>query len=271
LSNVSAGAEVNGGLHFLGFGASGKTSSGISKNWSDNETDRELYSKAQDYVKQTGFQDVLNKASTAAHDMRSSDLDDQGKRLTSNINASQDKANQYRTEASVNLSKSESFSKMASHTKQNAASINANYNQELVDWLVKQPLGNSSGPMGRKEAETILASRPEMSAIYQQRFLEELMAKQTQNMSLKGLPQSDHQVSQSFENKSVQAKESGYSKKVQSQANQEGMSKNPELTKNLRSDIKDNIEKREDRLQKAKSDLEDRGGLQVKRINQKVS
>ena len=62
---------------------------------------------------------------------------------------------------------------MAAQTKQNARAINANMNQDYVNWLQHQPLPNSPGAMGIHEAETILAARSDLNHQYQQRFIEE--------------------------------------------------------------------------------------------------
>jgi hypothetical protein len=91
------------------------------------------------------------------------------------FNASSEKAESLRKEASQHLQKSESYSHMASWTKQNAGSLNANLNQEYVGWLQKQALPNSKGPMGIREAETILSARPSLDTSYQRRFIEEKM------------------------------------------------------------------------------------------------
>ena len=145
-------------------------------------------STAKDYSKQTNFQAALNQASQAARDTRYSELSDQGKRVVSSINDSYEKSHQYRDEASASLQKSQSFSEMASWTKQNAGSINASLNQEYVNWLQTQSLPNSSGPMGIHEAETILATLPRVNAQYQQRFMEEKVHTLENHLS-DGLPQ----------------------------------------------------------------------------------
>ena len=175
LASASASIETGVGFQVLGTGASAKASAGITGQVSASTVNRDLFSKAQDYSKQSNFQTALSQASQSARDSRYSENSDQGKRAVSSINDSYEKSHQYRNEASASLQKSESFSEMASMTKQNAGSINASLNQEYVNWLQDQSLPNSSGPMGIHEAETILSSRPELDHQYQQRFIEDKM------------------------------------------------------------------------------------------------
>lgn len=175
LASASATVETGMGFNVFGAGVSAKATGTVAGQLIGSAADRDLFSAAQDYSKQSNFQTAMSQADQAAHDLRYAEMTDEGKRYVSSLNASSEKMPQLREEASVSLQKSEAFSKMASWTQQNAGSINANLNQEYVDWLQVQALPNSKGPMGIREAETILSSRPNLDHAYQQRFLEEKM------------------------------------------------------------------------------------------------
>lgn len=202
LARASASASLGVGFSLFGKGASAQIGAELAGLASKTTTNRDLYSAAQDYTQQSNFQEALNQASNAAHDMRYSELDDEGKRAVSSMNDSYEKSHQYRDEASASLQQSESFSQLASWTQQNAGSINANLNQEYVNWLQDQSLPNSSGPMGIREAETILSSRPELDSHYQQRFMEEKMQSATSFMGTHGLASNSSDIDASH----VQAK-----------------------------------------------------------------
>lgn len=199
LARATASMSVGVGASVGGFGASATLTGETSVSAWDSKSDRDLVSKAIDYSKQTNFQDVLSRASQAARDMRYSELSDQGKRYVESIHDSYEKSHQYRNEASASLQKSQSFSEMVSWTKQNAGSINANLNQEYVNWLQTQSLPNSSGPMGIHEAETILSARPELDAQYQQRFMEGKMRTMENYIESHGLPESGADVVAAFQ------------------------------------------------------------------------
>lgn len=175
LAKASATTSVGGGFSLFGFGASvqGSVEGAVSNTWS--KIDRDTWTAAQDYSKTHNLQNALNQTSQAMRDSKYSDSSDEGKRLSSSLSSSYDKSNHYREEANKSLQQSQSYSEMASKTRQNANQINANLNQEYVNWLQTQSLPNSSGSMGIKEAETILSSRPELDYQYQQKFMESKM------------------------------------------------------------------------------------------------
>ncbi len=172
MGRASASVSAGVGFQVFGTGASATVSGEVAAQASMSEHDRELFSAAQDYSKQHNFQEAISQASQVARDSRFTEHNDTGQRYTSGISSAYEQSQQYRQEASASLQKSESLSEMASWTKQNAGSINANLNQEYVGWLQNQALPNSTGAMGIREAETIMSSRPDLDHHYQQRFLE---------------------------------------------------------------------------------------------------
>jgi conjugal transfer mating pair stabilization protein TraG len=117
LASASASVETGVGFQIAGTGASAKASASVGAQFIGSKVDRNLWSHAQDYSKQSNFQTALNQASQAAQDTRYSELSDQGQRVVSGINAALDKSHQYRDEASASLQKSQAYSQMASWTK----------------------------------------------------------------------------------------------------------------------------------------------------------
>jgi conjugal transfer mating pair stabilization protein TraG len=199
LGRASVAATTGVGFQFLGNGATLTGSLEASGQISGSKSDRNIFSAAKDYAKQSNFQEALNAASQVARDGRYSEMSDEGKRYVKGISDSYEKSHQYRNEASANLQKSQGFSQMAATTKQNAGSINASLNQEYVNWLQGQSLPNSQGPMGIQEAETILSSRPEIDAQYQQRFMEGKMQQAEQFMGTHGLPSNSADIEKAYE------------------------------------------------------------------------
>ncbi len=199
LGRASVAATTGVGFKFLGNGATLTGSLEASGQISGSKSDRNTFSAAKDYAKQNNFQEALNAASQVARDGRYSEMSDEGQRYVKGITDSYEKSHQYRNEASANLQKSQGFSQMAATTKQNAGSINASLNQEYVNWLQGQSLPNSHGPMGIQEAETILSSRPEIDAQYQQRFMEDKMQQAEQFMGTHGLPSNSADIDKAYE------------------------------------------------------------------------
>ena len=90
------------------------------------------------------------------------------------MSSSWDEANNFRNEASKSFSQSEAYQHQAIAIKNSAASINANYTQEFVDWLSDQSADNTGGGhIGKQGAAHIIANDPNLRLNYAQRFLAE--------------------------------------------------------------------------------------------------
>jgi conjugal transfer mating pair stabilization protein TraG len=243
LASASAIVETGTGFSIFGTGITAKAIGTVAGQVTGSHSDRNLFSAAQDYSKQNNFQEAMNQASQATHDLRHSETSDEGKRYVSSINASSEKSHQYRDEASVSLQKSEAFSKMASWTQQNAGSINANLNQEYVNWLQTQPLPNSKGSMGITEAETILSSRPDLDHAYQQRFLEQKMQRMEMQFGAYGLPNSPQDVGQAFQQAKIEtetSREYAFSE-ISRQAAAQGLGEAFKLNAQPKSEVREQL------------------------------
>jgi conjugal transfer mating pair stabilization protein TraG len=274
LAQVSASAEVGVGTGFLGFAsASAKAGGTLSSSTTDSTSDRALLSAGEDYSKQSNFQNALSQASQAAHDLRLSDTTDTGKRYVSSLNASSERSHQFREEASASFQKSEAFSKMASWTQQNAGSINANLNQEYVNWLQTQALPNSKGAMGITEAETILSSRPGLDHSYQQRFLEQKMHQMEAQFGAYGLPNSVQEIGQSFrqaeQNLQASSPNQGPSA-LSTQAAQQGLGEAFKLNARPKNAAKEQLSLIQDQLAEQKETLEKQGQARKATVDEKT-
>jgi conjugal transfer mating pair stabilization protein TraG len=228
ISSASVSSSAGTGFNLLVASASTNGSISTTGQYNSTKATRDLFSAAQDYTKQKSFQTALSEAKQASHDLRQSELSDTGKRLVSSFNASSEKAESLRKEASQHLQKSESYSHMASWTKQNAGSLSANLNQEYVGWLQKQSLPNSKGSMGIREAETILSARPSLDTAYQRRFMEEKMG----SFKAGGLPISPETLSSRFKTSSLSAPSGKSLGNLKSKASKQGF--NPVSQENRR-------------------------------------
>jgi conjugal transfer mating pair stabilization protein TraG len=271
LANASVSAEAGTGFSFMGNGATAKVSTALMAQTSLLHNDRDLFSVAQDFSKQHNFQDALNKAAQASTDSRFTESSDEAKRYSSSIGASLEKSNQFREESSANLQKSESYSKMASWTKQNSGSINASLNQEYVDWLPKQSLPNSSGPMGQSEAETIMSSRPELEQAYQQRFMEKKLSQLPNYMGTAGLPSSMDGMGNSFEGAKTSISNNVGDAHIQDltmQANNEGFGSGFQVSSHSKEAAIGRLNSIDDQLEEQKQTLEKLGKGRMDNIRQ---
>jgi len=219
LSRVSASVSAGVGFEAFGIGVKGNVSGEASDQVTNTDITKKDWNAAKDFVQQNNYQDALSKATQSVLDTKHSDMSDEGKRLAESVHGSHDKSNQYREEAGKSLQRSKAYSEMASDVHRNSATINSNANQEYNQWLRQQPLPNSNGPMGIKEAEVMMASRPDMERQYQQRFVEEKVASMTSHLQSGSGPKGFGDVKEGYDNAVVQ---NNVSKDPMKQVAQEG-------------------------------------------------
>ncbi len=173
-STILAAATIGGNKGFSVMkqllGVSGELRGDIT----GNANIQDVYRNAERVTKSEDFQTSLREASQLSHNQSFAKHDDQGKRLADNMSSSWDEANNFRKEASKSFSQSEAYQHQATAVKNSAASINANYTQEFVDWLSDQSADNTGGGhIGKQGAAHIIANDPNLRLNYAQRFLAE--------------------------------------------------------------------------------------------------
>jgi conjugal transfer mating pair stabilization protein TraG len=162
-------ASVGGGILLKGsMGVSGAISS----------SDQDLLSKAQRFSESSDFQSSMREAAQASQNLSHTLNDDTSKRLSEGVSGSYERGNTLRDEASKSFRASQDYAKQAMETQASASSINANYNQEFLDWLSDQPSDHGPGSregggrIGKQGAAHIIANDPGGRMAYAQRFME---------------------------------------------------------------------------------------------------
>ena len=88
--------------------------------------------------------------------------------------SSWDAANNFRRDATKSFNQSEAYHSQATAIKNSSAAINANYNQQFVEWLSEQSADNTGGGhIGIQGAAHIIGHDPELAVKYAERFVEE--------------------------------------------------------------------------------------------------
>jgi conjugal transfer mating pair stabilization protein TraG len=132
---------------------------------------QDIYSKAEKITQNEDFQSSLRQAHQLTHNQVFSQHNDQGKRLVDSMARSWDEANSFRKEANKNFSEAQSYQQQAAEVKNTAATINANYTQEFVDWLALQKADHTSGHIGTRGAAYIIANNSALVHSYAQQFV----------------------------------------------------------------------------------------------------
>lgn len=141
---------------------------------SAEKNEQNVYRNAQKLVQSEDFQKSLRESSQLSHNQAFAKHDDEGKRLANNLNHSWNESNNLRQEATKSFTESENYQKQATSIKNSSASINANYNQQFLEWFAEQKADNTSnGRIGNIGVAHIMAHDPEIATKYAERFLQE--------------------------------------------------------------------------------------------------
>ena len=168
--NCSTDRSVVGKIIGQIVGANAEIRGSISADANVQNIDRD----AREVMKSQDFQESLRGSSQLTHNQSFAKHDDEGKRLADNLNYSWNESNNLRQEAIKNFTESENYQKQATAIKNSSASINANYNQQFLEWFAVQKADNTSnGHIGNMGVAHIMAHNPEIATKYAERFLEE--------------------------------------------------------------------------------------------------
>jgi conjugal transfer mating pair stabilization protein TraG len=131
-----------------------------------------VYRAAEKIIESKDFQTSLRDTSQLAHNQSFAKNDDEGKRLADSISHSWNQSNSFRREASKSFTEAENYQKLASVVENYSEAINANYNQQFIEWLSQQRADNTfGGHIGIQGAAYIMAHKPELAVKYAERFI----------------------------------------------------------------------------------------------------
>ena len=167
LGAVSVGGSAGKSLlSKVDFGAN------ISGNISGSAEMQKIYRNAERVAQSEDFQTSLREASQLSHNQSFATNNDEGKRLADNLSKSWNEANNFRQEASKSFTQSEAYQSQASAIKNSSSSINANYNQQFIEWVASQPADNAGGGrIGIRGAAYIMAHNPDLATKHAERFI----------------------------------------------------------------------------------------------------
>lgn len=163
-ASLFAEASINGGV-FLKGSAGGRTSV--------NSNDQKTLQDAEEVVQSQDYQQSMRASAQAAKSLSHTLTDEKTRNLAADVAGSYEKGMQQREEAAKNFSASENYGRQAMMTKANSASINANHNQQFVEWLSNQRADNTNGTIGKHGAAHIIANDPQKTMGYANNYMAE--------------------------------------------------------------------------------------------------
>jgi len=160
-------AEASAGIGGFGFkgSAGGRTSL--------NSQDQKMLQDAEKVAQSQDYQQTARESAQAAKSLSHTLTDENTRSLAADMAGSYEKGMQQRQEAAKNFSASESYGHQAMMTRANAATINASYRQQFVEWLSNQRADNTNGRIGKHGAAHIIANDPQGTVAYARRFMQE--------------------------------------------------------------------------------------------------
>ena len=163
-ANLFAEASAGGGVFIKG-SAGGRTSV--------NSSDQKMLQDVEKVTQSQDYQQAVRESAQAAKSLSHTLTDEKTRNLAADVAGSYEKGMQQREEAAKNFSASENYGRQAMMTKANSASINANHNQQFVEWLSKQKADNTNGTIGKHGAAHIIANDPQKTMGYANNYMAE--------------------------------------------------------------------------------------------------
>jgi conjugal transfer mating pair stabilization protein TraG len=219
LGQIYADAKIGGGF-ITKVGLGGSVSSSISGRSSFGS----LYNDAHRFAEDHNFVETVDSAKRDAKESHFRDSTDQGSRLVNSISSSFDQGDSLRFEASSQLSKSESYSTLASTSRENAQSINANYTQEFYEWMRHQPSPSSlygQGTMSKSAIDNMAVHNPDLMQNYADQFVNDKTAETMKSFEQKHhLAQDEKSVEHVFRENNTKVNEQSHIAGAHSSFNQ---------------------------------------------------
>lgn len=169
-------ADAKGGFSVLGNGVGVGAQASLSA--SGRSSFGSLYNEATRFSADKNFSETVDSARRAAVEGHFRDSLDEGNRFGKSIASSFDQGDQYRSEASNQLTKSQNYSNFASSSNETASSISANYNQEFYQWMRQQPSPQGQGLMSKSAIDNMSVHDNQLLQSYANQFVQEKMQTQ---------------------------------------------------------------------------------------------
>ncbi len=135
-----------------------------------------LYNEAKQFATDNNFTQAVDHARRDSIESSYRDGSDSSNRYSETVAKSFDSGDSYRQEAASQYSKSVGYSNMASATRENASSIDANYTQSFFEWMRHQPSPSSKygqGTWSKSAIDEIAVHDPATLQGYADKFVGE--------------------------------------------------------------------------------------------------
>jgi conjugal transfer mating pair stabilization protein TraG len=162
--NIGVGTGKGGGIVSGSLGLQGTISA------SDQDILRSVEKFSTDENFQKAYRDAVQASVNVSHNVSN----ETAKRLSDGVAGSFEQSMSERAEAAKSFQESNAWSQQAMNTRTNAAAINANYNQQFVEWLAERPADNAQGKIGYRGAANIIATHPQEAIAWGNQFMKDM-------------------------------------------------------------------------------------------------
>lgn len=135
-----------------------------------------LYNDAKQYATDNNFTQAVDHAKRDSIESSYRDGSDSSNRYSETVAKSFDSGDSYRQEAASQYSKSVGYSNIASATRENSSSIDANYTQSFFEWMKHQPSPSSKygqGTWSKSAIDELAVHDPATLQGYADKFVSE--------------------------------------------------------------------------------------------------
>ena len=262
-------------LSGLGVSASVDGSAGASRSATHtSSTDKgAVYSDAESYVKDHHYAETVDRVERGVKDSSYRTNDESSNRLMESMSASFDKAHAHRDEMNSNFSIAESARTNASLAQENAAMINANAGQKMMEWISNQPGTNGKGKLGMSQVSTLMKD-PNMQMYYAKQYMEhykpQLEANWHHGMAYNqsGIEHKFHANNQRIEQKNAVVAEYKHGvSAISQQATQQGLVAEKLVSQKARADVENKLTQADASVNHDHNEINKEAGNKVNLVN----
>lgn len=173
-AELKAGGSIGIGIPGTKFGASvgGGVSRGYSGQNSSHHDDTELFDKAKNFIRDSGYSHNIDTVERAIHDKHLRTNNEDANRLLDHSGSSYDEGHSYRELASNNLTQAKSLRESASHSYEEAKAYRISLGQQLAEYISKQPHPSGDGAITLARLGDVTGD-PHLMKRYAENFFQE--------------------------------------------------------------------------------------------------
>ena len=260
--NLGVSAGTGGSSGGVGVNAGANVEGSIQNSSTANE--KKLYSYAEDFVKKSGYSENVDLVQRAAIDKTLHTSNEQGARLVESMGGSFDRSNSLRKDSETHYQEAISLRNGASQMRETGIQNRTQGQQELVEFIKKQPNEQGQGNMSVQQVVAKWHHDPEYGKMLVDSFMQKHAKTYLSNWN-SDIPNSQQGIKEIYQNnanaitdkgsQALQQQQLADKKQVRESADKEGMFKENFIDTSAKDLAEAGIKENQQKIQQGKKEL----------------